>query len=213
MKATTHTGLHTLVFILCLIRLSASWCQEYLGVFVSFIPNTWHLWHLSDYLTNRVTNHSSPSRESAHLTLFFFFFFHLFLFVGGWLLYNIVVGFAIHWHESAMDLHVFPILNPPPTSLPIPSLWVIPVHQPWALVSCIQPGLVICFTLDSIRVAMLFSQNFPPSPSPTESQSLFCTSVPLFLFCILGYHYHLFKFTLEAQCLGPPKWLSSLEEK
>ena len=143
----------------------------------------------------------------------FFFFFHLFLFVGGWLLYNIVVGFAIHWHESAMDLHVFPILNPPPTSLPIPSLWVIPVHQPWALVSCIQPGLVICFTLDSILVAMLFSQNFPPSPSPTESQSLFCTSVPLFLFCILGYHYHLFKFTLEAQCLGPPKWLSSLEEK
>ena len=90
------------------------------------------------------------------------------------------MGFAIHWHESAMDLHVFPIPIPPLASLPIPSLWVFPVHQPWALVSCIQPGLVICFTRDSILVSMLFSQNIPPSPSPTESLShvqLFCDPI------------------------------------
>ena len=41
---------------------------------------------------------------------FIYLFFHLFLFIGVYLLYNIVVFFAIHWHESAMDLHVFPIL-------------------------------------------------------------------------------------------------------
>ena len=42
-----------------------------------------------------------------------------------------------------MDLLVFPIPIPPPTSLLIPSLWVIPVHQPWALVSCIQRACLV----------------------------------------------------------------------
>ena len=121
--------------------------------------------------------------------------------------------FAIHWHESALDLHVFPIPIPSPASLPIPSLWVFPVYQPWALVSCIQPGLVICFTLDSILVSMLFSQNVPPSPSPTESKTLIYTSLSLFLFCIYGYHYHLFKIpyiciSILYWCLS--FWLTSL---
>ena len=73
----------------------------------------------------------------------------------------------------------------PPSHLPLyPIPLSLPSAQVRALVSCIQPGLVICFTLDNTHVSMLFSWNIPPSPSPTESKSLFYTSVSLFLFCI-----------------------------
>ena len=56
-----------------------------------------------------------------------FFFFHLFLLVGGYLLYNIVVVFVIHWHELAMDLHAYP---DPPSHLP---LYLIPLGLPRAV--------------------------------------------------------------------------------
>ena len=57
-----------------------------------------------------------------------------------------------------MDIHVFPIPIPPPTSLSTRPLWVFPVHQVRAPISCIQPGLVICFTLDNKHDSMLFSK-------------------------------------------------------
>ena len=53
-----------------------------------------------------------------------------------------------------MELHVFPIPIPPPTSLSTRFLWVFPVHQAQALVSCIPPGLVICFTIDNIHAVL-----------------------------------------------------------
>ena len=102
------------------------------------------------------------------------------------------IGFAIHWHESATGVHEFPILNHPPTSYPISSLWIIPMHQPQA--SCIEHRLVILSLPDSIHVSMPFFQIIPPSPSTAESKSLFYTSVSLLLSRIEGYHYHLSKF-------------------
>ena len=90
-------------------------------------------------------------------------------------------GFWHHWHELAMGVHGFPILKPLPTSLRIPSLRVPPMHQPWApcLILWNWTGDLFHICKWNIHVSVLFSQIIPPSPSPTESKSLFFTSVSL----------------------------------
>ena len=64
--------------------------------------------------------------------------------------------------------------------------------------------LVTCFTYGNIHVPVLFSQINPPSPSPTESKSLFFTSVSLLLPCIKDHRYHPSKSHIRAliYCIG-----------
>ena len=90
-------------------------------------------------------------------TLFIYIYIYIYFFT-----LQYCIGFAIHQHASATGVHMFRILNPPPTSLSVPFLWVIPVHQPQASVSCIKPGLAIHFLYNIICVLMPFSQIIPP---------------------------------------------------
>ena len=127
-----------------------------------------------------------------------FLFVCLFLFLFYFLTLQYCIGFAIYQNESATGIHVFPILNPPPSSLPIPSSESSQCTSPKHPVSCIEPGLAAHFIYDIIRISMPFSQIIPPSTSPTESKRLFYTSVSLLLSRIQGYCYHLSKFHIYA---------------
>ena len=101
-----------------------------------------------------------------------------------------------------ISIHVFPILNPPPS--PHHPSGSSQCTSPKHPASCIEPGLASHFIHDVSHVSMPFSQIFPPSPSPTESIRLFYTSVSLLLSRIQGCRYHLSKFHIYAlvYCIG-----------
>ena len=136
------------------------------------------------------------------------FFFILFYF----LTLQYTIGFAIYQNESATGMHVFPILNSRPPSLPVPSFWVDPVHQP-------QASSIVhrTWTGNSFHIWYYTSFNNILPNHPTLSLShrvqktVLYISVSL-LSCIQGYCYHLSKFHIYALvyycCFS--FWLTSL---
>ena len=129
----------------------------------------------------------------------FFFYFILFL--------NFTI---LYWfcHISKWICHRHTCVSHPEPSSLLPTLYhpsgssqcTSPKHP----VSCIERGLATHFIYDIIHISMPFSQIISPSPSPTESQRLFYTSVSLLLSRIQGYCYHLSKFHIYAlvYCIG-----------
>ena len=134
-------------------------------------PNSCHWGRYSKWHTNIFAG-------SFSLSLFFFFiswrlitsqYFSGFCHTLTWISHGVTC--IPHPHPpSHLPLHQIPLGLP---SAPGPGTCLM--HPTWA-------GDLSHYRY--IHVSMLFSWNIPPSPSPTESKSLFCTSVSLFLFCI-----------------------------
>ena len=86
--------------------------------FVTILEPSWVNLNRTGYMKPKSRNFKVSNRTdiihhcdaSTSTLLWFYYFFNCYYFF-------IVVDFVIHWNETAMGLHVFPIPIPPPTSL------------------------------------------------------------------------------------------------
>ena len=95
------------------------------------------------------------------------------------------IGFAIHQHEYAMGVHVFPIPNPSPTS----PLHTIPLCHPSAPApSILHPASNLDWQFVSYMILYMFQCHSPKSshPRPLPQSPKDC-SIHLCLFCCLTY--------------------------
>ena len=115
-----HTqGVHAATDVGQSCWLTHKWHSAWAGTF-----STFYMYELME------SSWTTPKGGRATLVLILLLFKKFIYFNGRLITLQYCDGFAIHWHESAMGTCV-PILNPPPTSLPIPCLWVVPEHQLW----------------------------------------------------------------------------------
>ena len=113
---------------------------------------------------------------------FILFFLHILFY---FLTLQYCIGFAIDQHEFATGIHVFPILNPPPS--PYHPSGSSQCTSPKHPVSCIEPGLATRFIYDIICVSCHSPKSSHPLPLPQSPkdcyihQCLFCCLVYLLL--------------------------------
>ena len=100
--------------IMCTTEDITSTLSQQATIFMTSHPlQAWHHTPCIRHHTNCLFVITTSPLISHPLFFLTFLFFFLFLFV---------VDFVIHWNETAMGLHVFPIPIPPPTSLSTRSL-------------------------------------------------------------------------------------------
>ena len=124
-NSAVATGLEKVSFHSSSKKVNAKECLNYCTIALTSHASNVMLKILQARL-QQYMNHELPDVQAVFIIIYLYFFI---------LLYNTVLVLPYTDMNQPRVYNEFPILNPPPTSHSISSLWIIPVHQPQA--SCI----------------------------------------------------------------------------